>query len=301
MLASVKALFSAIVDYAGLFPPAQLSLETAMANYVQYRASPHAWMLGRFVLPVSRLETLVALLPTFSLQHWPLSIVISGDIVTSGDVVAALDQVRSLSANQEAIAIEALEFPPLPPAAITALDLPPQAETFFEIPLNQNLTSSLAAVRSQGAAAKIRTGGITATAFLSAAQLYELIFACAQAQVSFKATAGLHHPLPGSYPLTYEPESERAAMPGFFNVALASALIYWQKINSEAALSLMQESANQFLLTDNVISWKQHQLGLLELTTARKHMFRSFGSCSFVEPIAGLQAMQVLETKLEAK
>nr|WP_290225725.1 hypothetical protein [Trichocoleus desertorum] len=289
MLATVNALFSAIVDYAGLFPPAQLSLQTAMANYVQYQASPHDWMLGRFILPISRLEDFITLLPTFSLQEWPLSLLISGDAAT------ALEQVRSLNSNHQA-AVQALEFPPLTPDKIAALDLLLPIETFFEIPLDQDLTPYLAILRDQKASAKIRTGGVTAAAFPSAIQLCEFIFACAQAQVSFKATAGLHHPLPGSYPLTYEPESEVAAMPGFLNVALVSSLVYWQKITAQEALSLLRDqTANQFLLTDHAISWNQHQINLLELTTARKQMFRSFGSCSFTEPIAGLREMQLLE------
>ncbi len=291
MLATVKALFSAIVDYAGLFPPAQLSLQTAMTNYVQYQASPHPWMLGRFILPASRLEDFATLLPTFPLQEWPLSLLISGD------VAAALEQVRSLNTSHQAIAIQALEFPPLAPTEIAALDLPPQVEIFFEIPLDQDIAPYFAGLRNQGASAKIRTGGVTAAAFPSAAQLCEFIFACAQAQISFKATAGLHHPLPGDYPLTYEPESEVAAMPGFLNVALVSALVYWQKITSEDALRLLQEkSTDRFLLTDHAISWNQYSLSLPELMTARQQIFRSFGSCSFVEPIGGLQEMQLLET-----
>ncbi|HEY9862509.1 MAG TPA: hypothetical protein V6D16_23630, partial [Candidatus Obscuribacterales bacterium] len=156
MLATINALFSAIVDYAGLFPPAQLNLQTAMANYVQYQASPHAWMLGRFILPALGLEDFATLLPTFPLQEWPLSLLISGD------VAAALEQVRSLNTSHQAIAIQALEFPPLAPTEIAALDLPPQVETFFEIPLDQDLTPYLAILRNQGASAKIRTGGVTA-------------------------------------------------------------------------------------------------------------------------------------------
>jgi hypothetical protein len=294
MLSTVNALFSAIVDYAGLFPPAQLSLETAMANYVQYQASPHAWMLGRFVLPVSRLEEFMSLVPTFPLQPWPLSLIISRNFE------ADLDRVKSLRVADGAIAVQALEFPPLPPTAIAALDLPPQLEAFFEIPLDQNITPYLAELHNRGASAKIRTGGITAAAFPSAAQLCEFIFACTQAQVSFKATAGLHHPLPGNYPLTYEPESAIAAMFGFLNVGLVTALVYSQKITSAEAFRLLQEKSTDHLrLTDQTISWNQHQLNGLELTTTRQHLFRSFGSCSFTEPIAGLKAIQWLELGIE--
>ncbi len=53
---SVRALLSEIVDYAGLFPPSQLSMSEAVSNYATYKNSNHSWMLGRFVVPVNRLD-----------------------------------------------------------------------------------------------------------------------------------------------------------------------------------------------------------------------------------------------------
>ena len=37
MSPSLRALLTGIVDYAGLFPPAQLSLDEAIRNYARYR------------------------------------------------------------------------------------------------------------------------------------------------------------------------------------------------------------------------------------------------------------------------
>ena len=47
-----------VVDYAGLFPPASRSLEEAAWQYGEHRRGANAWMLGRFVLPASRLDEL---------------------------------------------------------------------------------------------------------------------------------------------------------------------------------------------------------------------------------------------------
>src|SRR5207253_748386 len=58
MLASVRAMFAGIVDYAGMFPPAKLPLEQAIRNYARYRGEPESWMLGRFVCPASSLASL---------------------------------------------------------------------------------------------------------------------------------------------------------------------------------------------------------------------------------------------------
>ena len=51
---SLQTLLAGLIDYAGLFPPASLSMEQALANYARYREGEHAWMLGRFVVPAAR-------------------------------------------------------------------------------------------------------------------------------------------------------------------------------------------------------------------------------------------------------
>jgi hypothetical protein len=46
-----RALLAGLWDYAGLFPPAELPLEDALAEWQRIRASDDAWMLNRFVAP----------------------------------------------------------------------------------------------------------------------------------------------------------------------------------------------------------------------------------------------------------
>jgi hypothetical protein len=48
---SLEKLLGHLIDYAGTFPPAALSMEQALANYRRYREGEHAWMLGRFIVP----------------------------------------------------------------------------------------------------------------------------------------------------------------------------------------------------------------------------------------------------------
>src|SRR5689334_25418459 len=59
----IRAMMKDAIDYAGLFPPAALDMATAVRNYDTYRLSPHAWMLGRFIVPVARLDEVAACLP----------------------------------------------------------------------------------------------------------------------------------------------------------------------------------------------------------------------------------------------
>ena len=61
-----RALLSGMVDYAGLFPPAQLPLEKAVREYALHLGEAEAWVLGRFIIPAQRLEELEPYLVLFS-------------------------------------------------------------------------------------------------------------------------------------------------------------------------------------------------------------------------------------------
>jgi hypothetical protein len=302
MFASVKTLLSTMVDYAGLFPPAQLDLPQAIAHYQRYRQSPEAWMLGRFVLPLSQLSDLVSLLPAGDSDPWPLSVILSADFES------AIAQVNGFT--HPSLTIQSLEIAPLAPAQMKAIaaQLPPHLDCFFEIPLTDSLPAYLDVLQPLGAFAKIRTGGMTEAAFPSPAQLAQCLLTLARARVPFKATAGLHHPLPDRYPLTYEPDSLATSMQGFLNLAIASALAYTQRVTLEQILQLLQEyrvsrhpqsSKDQqqqagFQMQVNGIAWEDRYLTLAELEASRNHGFRCFGSCSFAEPIAELKALRLL-------
>jgi hypothetical protein len=57
---SLRLLLASSVDYAGLFPPAELDMPTAVRCYEEHRSSEHAWMLGSFVAPAARLGEVAA-------------------------------------------------------------------------------------------------------------------------------------------------------------------------------------------------------------------------------------------------
>ena len=57
------------IDYAGLFPPADLVLEPALLNQADYVRSADRWMLGTFVLPVGKFSEARAQLAQFDKEH----------------------------------------------------------------------------------------------------------------------------------------------------------------------------------------------------------------------------------------
>ncbi len=67
---SLRTLLEGTLDYAGLFPPASLAMRESAENFERYRASEHAWLLGRFVVPAKRMEELGE-------RHWPLAVLVN--------------------------------------------------------------------------------------------------------------------------------------------------------------------------------------------------------------------------------
>lgn len=291
------------MDYAGLFPPAQLSLPEAMKIYDRAQTSPHHWMLDRFVLPASRLSELVNFLTDFSQESnstkpFALSVILSKNWATE------LEQLQPFTAgfypNQklsQPIALSTLEVAPLSPSEIQKVysHLPDQVTSFFEIPFDAELDSYLQVLQQIGAAAKLRTGGITPEAFPNSTQLCERILAFAEAKIPFKATAGLHHPLRGNHRLTYQPDSASTTMHGFLNVAILSAFAHQQTLTHDEGIAILEEtSIAPFQFTDTEIRWRDRSLSLDEISRSRQQFFRSFGSCSFQEPIDDLHSLNLL-------
>ena len=51
--AAKRALMEEMIDYAGLFPPAELAMLPAVMAYAGYREGERSWALGRFVLALA--------------------------------------------------------------------------------------------------------------------------------------------------------------------------------------------------------------------------------------------------------
>jgi hypothetical protein len=289
----IQVLLSHAIDYAGLFPPAGLAMETALANQATYQAGTDAWALGRFITPAQRLTEFKRLVPEGS--GWRLSALV-GDNLTSD-----LDQVLSFNQRGGGIhgTIDTIELKADSVGMIIDVvgRLPPGLEAFFEVPIERS-AELLAAIAQTSGRAKVRTGGVSAEAFPSTRSLIGFIEACVRARVPFKATAGLHHPLRAEYPYTYDPNSLRGPMFGFLNLFLATALIR-DGLDSSLGSRILEESSRAALTVDEQsITWAGHRLDLPALHRARESMV-SFGSCSFTEPLAELRSLDLLEPEVQ--
>ncbi|MBW8769899.1 MAG: hypothetical protein JF589_09095 [Gemmatimonadetes bacterium] len=282
-----------LVDYAGLFPPAELSMSDATARYASYLRSPDAWMLGRFVVPLEHLDELAACAEP--LLHdggdaWRISALV-GKEANAG--------VRIRTCNSEhrgRLMVDVVECRPIARGSIASTigPLPGEMRIFVELPLIDDPRAGLVEIRGAGAWAKIRTGGVTPDAFPSAREIARFLSRAAELIVPFKATAGLHHPVCGTYPLTYAESPPRARMFGFLNV-FAAAVFAQARMPERLLTELVdEEHADALRFSDEVLSWREHTATTAQIARARASLGLSFGSCSFEEPVAGLRELGLL-------
>jgi hypothetical protein len=192
--------------------------------------------------------------------------------------------------------VETVEFRASSRAELdAALDtIPGGLGIFVELPLDNALDDLLAVVRGRAANAKVRTGGIEVAVIPTPSRLARFLEACASAGVPFKATAGLHHVVRAEHPLTYEPDAPRATMHGFLNVFAAAAFARDGMPAGELEAVLRETRAVAFRLDDDGLAWRDRSVPTGDLGLARRDFAVSFGSCSFAEPVAELEAMGVI-------
>jgi hypothetical protein len=144
-----------------------------------------------------------------------------------------------------------------------------------------------------GACGKIRTGGTSVDAIPSARRVAAFMADCRNARIRFKATAGLHHAVRGEYPLTYDPSPPTGVMFGFLNVAVAAAMLWFERDEETVVAALEETSSAAFDLSDAGAAWRDERLTVEQLSEVRSAFFIGFGSCSFREPMAevGLEAL----------
>jgi hypothetical protein len=291
---SLHTLLHTLIDYAGLFPPAGLSMDRALGLYGKYHEATHAWMLGRFVVPVARLDELLRSMELIGAPReraWHLSALV-------GDGIAA-DVAAVLSFNQakHQAAVDALEIKATDADRIAEIAriVPPAIKTYVEIPIDNDphpLVEALAAARLR---AKVRTGGVVPEAIPSVEHVARFLRACYTSSVAFKATAGLHHPVRAEQALTYEPDSPRAEMHGFLNVFLA-AVFHYNGLTIRDTVDLLEaRSLDDVVMDDEKMAWREYVVTVPELTTIRRRHAIAFGSCSFTDPVDDLIKLNLLE------
>jgi hypothetical protein len=300
---AVEALLAGVIDYAGLFPPAGLGMSDAVHRFARYRGGPDAWLLGRFVVSAARLDELDAALAELGLRTpvvrpWQVSAIVGGNV--EADAAAILRFNSRQARDARAASVDAVEMKATGKADIARLVkvLPRPSAIWLELNVDQSLEEMLGVLGGLMAGAKLRTGGVTPEAFPSSANVACFLLACARAGVRWKATAGLHHAFRGLYRLTSDLDCASAVLHGFLNVFLAALVANHfvqegaSRSTAEAAVvaALEEPDAQAFHWEDDAVLWRSHRFGQEEIRGVRERSARSFGCCSFEEPVDDLRS-----------
>ena len=315
-LETVRTLMTGIIDYAGLFPPAKLEMASAVEQYAAHRTHPHAWMLARFICPVTRFGEFAAAagphLARISTSNTPGSASDTDDAPDADDSIepnpdrwklsalipgfAQLDDGLEAATTLEqqfgdALAITAAEMRVAQVHEIddTADAMPEGVDLYFEIPLDGDYRGHLAAIAGVECGAKIRCGGVTADLFPSPETVATFIARCRDAQVPFKATAGLHHPI------RHHNDSVNTKMHGFLNVFGAAILARTKGLGAgELQRVLEAEDPAAFAFTEREVRILDWTVDLTQIERGRTFAV-GYGSCSFEEPVEDLQGLGLLD------
>jgi hypothetical protein len=256
-------------------------------------------MLGSFVLPLAKFEEAKNFLSRFDQKH-PLRISALGAKTENAasfreTLTNSMQTMREYVKTRGAIlSITQLEMP-LPPDADAALisdarSLLEGLPTFFEASAERAEETIALLSESSGKTLgfKLRTGGVTADAFPTSAEVAVILVAAAKHHLPIKFTAGLHHPL------RMFRDEVKTKMHGFLNVLGAAVLAAehnWNEGQAEAMLE--DENASSFSFEANSFAWREWEI-TTDRIKARRKTIASFGSCSFDEPREDLRALGLL-------
>jgi len=301
--ASLRALLNQAIDYAGMFPPCALALEPAMRNQASYVRSPEAWMLNGFVLPVGQFNAAAKFVSQFDASN-PLRVAALGPKTANIEafleaLTEASAAVRSLSrSNGSLISVSHLEmFLPddVDSASLKkATEIVDELAVFWEAPPEkaEQTIVMIAAHNSDEQTAtfgyKLRTGGVTADAFPTSAEIARALVTAATHQLPIKFTAGLHHPI------RQFRNEVNTKMHGFLNVLGAAVLAAEHQWNADQVVTMLEdEHARSFSFAGDFFAWRDWKIDT-ERLRYRRNFVKSFGSCSFDEPRDDLRALNLL-------
>jgi hypothetical protein len=291
--------FAAFVDYAGLFPPASLTVERAVEGYRESRTSSSAWVSGRFLIRASQLEELASVV-TGSMQAgegaWEIGVVFDIPAGQAASLAAAfhaeMEPAITVAAAEARIGDPTLDG--IRSLVTTIGSINPDIVAFLEVLRTVDVRTQIDAIgavlRESGMAggAKLRCGGITADLFPSTEEVAEFILEAVDATVPFKATAGLHQPI------RHYDESLGVWRHGFVNLLIATAAATAGEPHGVIHEIVAETDPDAFAISPVFATWRDLRFPGSALRRMRQHNFIAYGSCDFDEPIGALTDLSLL-------
>jgi hypothetical protein len=291
----MDALFAGLIDDAAVFPPGNASVTEAVRRHREHRDAWYAPVIGPLVVPdtelaqVSRAAVESGADPDG--EQLAVSVVISGGAgglvaltrrhLPGVEIVAAeiaLRDLDDLAGNADRVV-----------AAAQELD-PDEVNVFVEVPFSHGWIAAVEVIEASGLLGKIRTGGLEPEDFPTPDRLAQQLSVLIEADLSFKATAGLHRAWPSRVT-----DEHGATLPqhGFLTVLMAvEALV--DGAGTDAAVDLLQLDDPGRIFTA-LQGWD------VPAATRVRRRFHSFGCCGVSEPVADLVSLGLLRDPADAR
>jgi hypothetical protein len=277
------SLFRGLLDDAAMFPPGNASAAEAVAAHRSWRSGAFADLIGPLVV---RDDSLVAVGREAAGGGQPLAVSVVNSSGAGGLVALARRSVDGLAIVAVESAVRDLDDLAGNAARVVsaAVALDPEIDIFVELPYAPGWERAVEVVEAAGLLGKIRTGGSEPASYPGADQLAAQLSILVEADLPFKATAGLHHAWPNN---ARNAAGETLAQHGFLNVLVAiDALVDGASVPAAAALLT---DVDQEMITATVAGWNAQQVARV------RRRFRSFGCCGVGDPIDDLVSAGLLE------
>ncbi|HKS48062.1 MAG TPA: hypothetical protein VJT49_23715 [Amycolatopsis sp.] len=263
----IPELFKGLLDDAAVFPPGLMPLPEAVAAHERHLASPYADIIGPLVLAAPALAELGSVEFALAVTAPAGPTQLPEVFARAGNRLAALEIAvpEGMSLAEFFTAVGGLEAP-----------------VFVEIPRDERRAEVIETCVKTGHHAKFRTGGVTSGMFPEEAELAAAIGATVRAGVAFKATAGLHHAIRNTDPVTGFEQH------GYLNVLVATEAALAGAGDAELAAVLANRDAAEIAARTSTVD------------PATREWFRSFGTCSIVEPLTELAGLGLVPAAVAA-
>ncbi|MGI9158066.1 MAG: hypothetical protein ACR2FG_15780 [Marmoricola sp.] len=263
-------LLKQIVDDAAIFPPGNVPLEQAVTEHRKHLAASYATLVGGFVVSDARLADLAVITKSDD-QALGINVVVTGGAGAIEPAVRWATRAEGLELRALEIALRDEDDLARNAARVVAMvehvrdDIGDDVGVYVEPPRAPDAPSHgwLAALDEIAMAdlrLKFRTGGMSAEAFPTGAELARSIDAALDRETPFKCTAGLHHAVCHTDPET------GFAQHGFLNVLLATRAAL---DGGDVEAALADDRPAERIDPDSIAS--------------ARRWFSSFGSCSVLD------------------
>jgi hypothetical protein len=263
-----------------MFPPGNATASDAVASHLAHRNAWFHWMIGPLVVS----DRTLAEVGRAAVGPEPLAV----SVVNTGGAGGLLSLARRPSPGLEVIAVESAvrDLDDLAGSAArvvsAAAELSESVRVFVELPYAPGWERAVEVVEAAGLFGKIRTGSPDDAETPPDEQLARQLSVLVEADLPFKATAGLHH--------AWRSDGKDPGRPrqhGFLNLLASLEALIEGATQSEAVELLARVDPDDVL--SRVTGWDEVTAGKI------RRRFVGFGCCGVLDPVNDLVASGLVE------